>query len=203
MAILFPVGRSRDRILRLFAEAGIDAARIDFIDRQPRREYLAEFNRIDLCLDTLPYNGHTTSLDGLWMGVPTLTMVGKTIVGRAGLSQLSNLNLPEFITHTREEFIAAAVQLAADPQPLATLRQSLRAGWNRPSSWTVRASPKKSNPPTASRGKSTSNPSARPEICDSSPGGGSDPWNPQTTVGPYNPSTSVAAFQFTWSVLTW
>ena len=47
-------------------------------------------------LETLPYNGHTTSLDAFWMGVPVISLVGPTVVGRAGLSQLTNLGLPNW-----------------------------------------------------------------------------------------------------------
>ena len=62
---------------------------------RPRRAYLETYQRIDLCLDTLPYNGHTTSLDAYWMGVPVVTRVGRTVAGRAGWSQLNNLELTE------------------------------------------------------------------------------------------------------------
>ena len=51
------------------------------------------YHQIDIGLDTFPYNGHTTSLDSFWMGVPVVTLVGQTVVGRAGLSQLTNLGL--------------------------------------------------------------------------------------------------------------
>ena len=61
----------------------------------------------------LPYNGHTTSLDAFWMGVPTLTLVGKTVVGRAGWSQLCNLGLQELAAETPEQYVALAARLAA------------------------------------------------------------------------------------------
>ena len=60
----------------------IDPQRIQFLDRQPRLEYLQTYNQFDIMLDTVPYNGHMTSLDSLWMGVPVVTLVGKTVVGR-------------------------------------------------------------------------------------------------------------------------
>ena len=67
---------------------------------QPRPQYLELYHGIDVGLDTFPYNGHTTSLDSFWMGVPVVTLVGQTVVGRAGLSQLTNLGLPELVGHT-------------------------------------------------------------------------------------------------------
>ena len=77
-------------------------------------------------LDTLPYNGHTTSLDSFWMGVPVVTLVGKTVVGRAGLSQLSNLGLTELVAQTPEQFVQIACDLARDLERLKTLRSELR-----------------------------------------------------------------------------
>ena len=70
---------------------GISPDRIELIARRPRLQYLELYHRIDVGLDTFPYNGHTTSLDSYWMGVPVVTLVGQTVVGRAGLSQLTNL----------------------------------------------------------------------------------------------------------------
>ena len=58
----------------------IDPARIQFIDYVPRRDYLKAYERIDICLDTFPYNGHTTSLDAAWMGVPVVTLCGRVAV---------------------------------------------------------------------------------------------------------------------------
>jgi len=79
-----------------------------------------------MVLDTFPYNGHTTSLDSLWMGVPVVTLVGQTVVGRAGLSQLMNLGLPELIAETPQQFVDVAVRLAGDLPRLAELRATLR-----------------------------------------------------------------------------
>jgi predicted O-linked N-acetylglucosamine transferase (SPINDLY family) len=107
-------------------EQGVSATRLDFVRSQPRREYLAEYSRIDLCLDTLPYNGHTTSLDALWMGVPLITRLGSTVVGRAGWSQLSNLGLTELAAHSDDAFVAIATKLASDLPRLAELRRTLR-----------------------------------------------------------------------------
>ena len=73
----------------------IDPGRIEFADYRSRDAYLELFRRIDISLDTFPYNGQTTSLDSLWMGVPAVTLIGATVVGRAGFGQLTNLGLPE------------------------------------------------------------------------------------------------------------
>jgi predicted O-linked N-acetylglucosamine transferase (SPINDLY family) len=84
------------------------------------------YHKIDLGLDPLPCNGHTTSLDAFWMGVPILTMPGKTMVGRAGWSQLCNLDLKELAAETPEQYIAKVAQLAGDLPRLEDLRRTLR-----------------------------------------------------------------------------
>jgi protein O-GlcNAc transferase len=125
LLLLVPSASARERLLGQVA-GQIAPERISFVFRQPKRDYLATYDRIDVVLDTLPYNGHTTSLDALWMGVPVLTLAGQTVVGRAGVSQLMNVGLPEWITHTPEEFVARAASIAGDIAALAALRRTLR-----------------------------------------------------------------------------
>jgi predicted O-linked N-acetylglucosamine transferase (SPINDLY family) len=119
-------GRCRESILNLLQSEGISADRIAFVERQPRPAYLSEYQRIDLCLDTLPYNGHTTSLDAFWMGVPVLTQIGRTVVGRAGLSQLMNLQLPDFAAENEEQFFTLGQRWAKDLPALTEIRRTLR-----------------------------------------------------------------------------
>jgi protein O-GlcNAc transferase len=77
-------------------------------------------------METFPYNGHTTSLDAFWMGVPVVTLSGKTVAGRAGRSQLSNLGLPDLIANTAEQYVQLVVSLCNDLPRLANMRQTLR-----------------------------------------------------------------------------
>jgi predicted O-linked N-acetylglucosamine transferase (SPINDLY family) len=126
LIMLVPAGSARQRTIEAFGRLGIDASRIEFVSRQQRAAYLEVYHRIDIGLDTFPYNGHTTSLDSYWMGVPVVTMVGKTIVGRAGLSQLINLGLTDLAADTEEEFVRLAVDLARDLPRLGRLRKELR-----------------------------------------------------------------------------
>jgi predicted O-linked N-acetylglucosamine transferase (SPINDLY family) len=118
--LLAPPGQSRDWVRRTLGD------RVDFVSRSDRPGYLRYYHRIDVGLDTLPYNGHTTTLDSLWMGVPVVTLVGNTVVGRAGFSQLSNLNLIELVTRTPDEFVRVAKELAGDRAGLSDLRRTLR-----------------------------------------------------------------------------
>jgi protein O-GlcNAc transferase len=116
----------RRRARDIIGAAGIDPDRVRFTGRVPRPEYLGLYNQIDVALDTVPFNGHTTSLDALWMGVPVVTRVGPTVVGRAGSSQLSNLGLGELVARSDEEFVSVAAGLAGDLPRLAGLRAGLR-----------------------------------------------------------------------------
>ena len=104
----------------------VDPKRIDFVSRELRRPYLEYYNQIDLCLDTMPYNGHMTSLDALWMGVPVITLVGRTPVGRAGLSLAANLDLMQLCAQTEDDFVRIAIDWSSDLQRLSQLRSDLR-----------------------------------------------------------------------------
>jgi protein O-GlcNAc transferase len=119
-------GSHRQRTQDFFVREGISADRITFVTRQPRRKYLEQYQQIDIGLDTFPYNGHTTSLDAFWMGVPVVTLVGHTVVGRAGFSQLTNLGLPELIANTTDEYVAIVAALSRDLPRLSHLRSTLR-----------------------------------------------------------------------------
>jgi predicted O-linked N-acetylglucosamine transferase (SPINDLY family) len=117
---------SRVRVLEAIRKEEIKADRITFIARQSRWKYLNEFTKIDLCLDTFPCNGHTTSLDSVWMGVPVVSRIGPIAMGRAGFSQSSNLGLTELTAKSDDEFVKTAVELASDLPRLTELRRTLR-----------------------------------------------------------------------------
>jgi protein O-GlcNAc transferase len=105
---------------------GIARDRVIFAPRAARGDYLAGYHTCDIALDSFPYNGHTTTCDALWMGVPVVSLVGRTHVSRAGLSVLSAAGLRELTTRTGEEYVRAAVGLASDLPKLVALRQGLR-----------------------------------------------------------------------------
>lgn len=124
--ILAVAGTARGSLLDQFRQLGLTQERIEFIDKLSRAEYLKQYNRIDIMLDTFPYSGHTTVLDALWMGVPVVTLLGRTSVGRCGASALQNLELAELIGRTPQEYVDRAVILANDRPRLQQLRSSLR-----------------------------------------------------------------------------
>ncbi len=126
LILLSDPGSHRQMTRDQFERLGVDPNNIEFVDRQERDDYLRLYHRIDIGLDTFPYNGHTTSLDSLWMGVPVVTLIGETAVGRAGFSQLSNIDLKDLAAANDEQFVKIAVELARDLDRLAGLRASLR-----------------------------------------------------------------------------
>lgn len=117
---------ARRRLRDAFAAHGIGAQRLQFEVWGDMREYLARFGEVDIALDTVPFNGGTTTFHALWMGVPIVTLLGTAALGRVGASILGNLSLPEFIAHSPDEFAAICVRLARDKGSLARLRAELR-----------------------------------------------------------------------------
>src|SRR5262249_23658437 len=114
LVMLTVPGSHRQRTLAFLHEQGIAPERVQLAAPQSRHKYLELYHHIDIALDTFPYNGHTTSLDALWMGVPVITLPGERPVSRAGLSQLTNLGLPELIAQSDDDYLSLAVQLSRD-----------------------------------------------------------------------------------------
>jgi protein O-GlcNAc transferase len=126
LLLLAPEGGHREQLRKTFETMGIAGDRVEYCGKCSRDEYLRRYDRIDIALDPLPYNGITTTLDALWMGVPVVSLTGETAAGRAGLSLLSTVGLPELATRTTEEFVRVASGLAQDLPRLSALRSTLR-----------------------------------------------------------------------------
>ena len=108
------------RVRQWFETQGFAADRLELISRTASRaEFLRLFARIDIALETFPYNGGTTTCEALWMGVPTPTFPGNTIVSRIGLSILAASGLQEWIAVSKEEYLLLLVSLAGDWPRLA------------------------------------------------------------------------------------
>ena len=123
--LLFVIERENigERFRDLFARRDIDPARLTFVSRQDRPSYLKQYAEIDIALDPFPYNGHMTSCDAFWMGVPVVSLSGQTSVGRGGESLLASLDLLELLADSRDRYVQIAVSLAND---LPASRQSAR-----------------------------------------------------------------------------
>jgi predicted O-linked N-acetylglucosamine transferase (SPINDLY family) len=112
--------------LRLEAEQrGVTPERLIFAPKAGVADHLARHRLADLCLDTLPYNAHTTASDALWAGLPVLTCLGEAFAGRVAASLLRAIGLDALITRTLGEYEALALRLARDPAYLATLKDTL------------------------------------------------------------------------------
>lgn len=126
LLVLEQPGRGRDNLLARMKSQGIDPERVEFVAHRRREEYLRTYHQIDVVLDTFPYTGHTTTLDSLWMGVPVVTRIGPTVVGRGSFSQLFHLDLLDLAADSEEKFVEAAVRITSDLPRLAKLRGELR-----------------------------------------------------------------------------
>ena len=116
----------RQNTVERFAAHGIAADRLILEEPSPRAEYLASYSRVDIALDPFPYTGGTTSAEGLWMGVPVLTLAGDRLLSRQGVGLLMNAGLPDWVAANADDYVARAVSHAGDLPRLAALRQRLR-----------------------------------------------------------------------------
>jgi predicted O-linked N-acetylglucosamine transferase (SPINDLY family) len=115
------------KVLGRFAGAGVSPDRLEFVGWQNWRAYMETYGRIDISLDPFPFGGGITTFDSLWMGVPVVTLSGRTAVGRGAHSILANVGLPELVATTGEEYVRIGVELAGDLPRLTTLRAGLRS----------------------------------------------------------------------------
>jgi predicted O-linked N-acetylglucosamine transferase (SPINDLY family) len=110
----------------VFAEEGIDPARVTILGRGDRAEHFTAYQGIDIALDPFPHGGGMTTLDALWMGVPVVTWAGATISSRLAAASLTALGLTDCIAPSIEAYVDLAVAKAADLVVLAALRKTLR-----------------------------------------------------------------------------
>ena len=96
--------------------------------KKDKKNHLEDYNKIDITLDTFPYNGVTTSFESIWMGVPVLVLKGSRFVSRCGYSINKNLELEDLIANDKEDYLLKATKLASkeNRQKLNELRKSLR-----------------------------------------------------------------------------
>ena len=120
---------------------GISKSRIEVLPRMLEQAYLESHNRVDLILDTFPFNGLTVSMNALWMGVPCVTLLGNTSASRAGCSLLNRLDLGCLVASSAQEYVNIAVHHARKPEFLASarerLREKMRATWTDAAAYTA------------------------------------------------------------------
>jgi protein O-GlcNAc transferase len=106
--------------------AGIAKERLIFASRMPIEDHLARHIHADLFLDTLHYNAHTTASDALFMGLPLLTCIGKTLASRVAASLLYRINCEDLVTDDMTVYVQKAIELASNPAQLLQLKQKIR-----------------------------------------------------------------------------
>jgi predicted O-linked N-acetylglucosamine transferase (SPINDLY family) len=116
---------ARDNLLRRFTSAGIEAKRIVFTKVVSYEEHLARLTLADLGLDTFPYNGHTTTSEQLWAGLPVLTLKGSHFASRVSESLLHAVGVPELIAETEDDYVRMAVDFFKNRQSLEPFKARL------------------------------------------------------------------------------
>lgn len=118
------------RILAQLAEFGVGPERVLFLPPVPGADYarhMALYDRIDIALDTMPFNSGTTAFDALWMGVPLVALEGRRVCSRMASSIVRVLGHPEWVAQDEEEYVRIVAALARDVEGREKLRRTQRA----------------------------------------------------------------------------
>ena len=113
-------------MLTRLANVGISAERVAVFGPTAHLEYLNSHADVDIILDTFPYNGGTTTCESLWMGVPTVSLAGKTLIERQGAGLLNSAGLDSWVVTTPEDYVTKAIYWARHTKELGALREKLR-----------------------------------------------------------------------------
>lgn len=122
----FDEAATRERFAQSFDAHGIPADRLEMLGWSMPAETLPCYHRVDIALDTFPYNGGLTTCEAIWMGVPVVTCPGETFAGRHGLAHLTAAGLTETIASDPDHYVQIAVDLANDLPHLAKWRAAQR-----------------------------------------------------------------------------
>ena len=121
----FGIAEFKKNFIKNFTDLNISEERIIIHDPLPRKQLLELYNEIDICLDTFPYGGGTTSFESAYMGVPLLTLKGDTFLHNCGSSINNNLDMKEWITLSRDEYIKKAFEFSSNIEKLNKTRSEL------------------------------------------------------------------------------
>lgn len=118
---------TEERLRSYAAQHGIARQRLVFAEKLANHSHLARYPLADLFLDTTPYGAHTTASDALWMGVPVLTLSGRSFASRVCGSLVRSAGLPNMVTTSATEFVERAITFGRNPSLLAPMRETLLA----------------------------------------------------------------------------
>ncbi|WP_201449690.1 tetratricopeptide repeat protein [Bradyrhizobium sp. Ai1a-2] len=118
---------TRDAIYNLLGQGGVPRERVELVGEGEQLKLLQAYGEVDLALDPFPYSAGVTTLEAMWMGVPTVTFVGETFAGRHSAAHLTAAGLSSFCTYSIDDYVAMAVDWTHRRDELAELRCGLRA----------------------------------------------------------------------------
>lgn len=118
--------KTKNYFRQLFINEGIDSSRLELKATGPRNEFLENYHKIDICLDTFPYTGGSTSMEAMAMGVPVPTQETNLFTGRMTAVIWDILGIPEMITYTDKDYVDLVVKLANDRDRLVYYKKNLR-----------------------------------------------------------------------------
>lgn len=122
-----PSGFDKSTLAAAFAANGISPERISYYGRTNVEDYLALYNKIDICLDSFPFNGGTTTHHGLWMGVPTLSIDGSLLASRSAAAILGQVGMQGFLARDLDDFVVRGKYWCDNLEKLSEIRMSLRS----------------------------------------------------------------------------
>lgn len=118
---------TRDAVYGVLARGGVPRERVELVGETEQTKLLQAYGEVDLALDPFPYSAGVTTLEAMWMGVPTVTFVGDTFAGRHAATHLIAAGLDGFCTASVDDYVAMAVEWTRRRDELADLRRGLRA----------------------------------------------------------------------------
>lgn len=126
--LLTGTAETNERLRQKAAELGVAPERLVFAEKMANPDHLARYPLADLFLDTFPYGSHTTASDAMWMGVPILTLPGRSFAARVCTSLVHAAGIPEMVCKTPEDYVARATAFGRDRSSLQPIRDRLTAG---------------------------------------------------------------------------
>jgi predicted O-linked N-acetylglucosamine transferase (SPINDLY family) len=116
---------AKENILQEASKNGVSEDRFVFAMKLPNDMHLARIKLADLFLDTYPYGAHTTASDAIRVGLPIITLQGKSFASRVSASLLHSIDLDELITSSREEYLKLALELASNKKKINLLKSKI------------------------------------------------------------------------------
>lgn len=130
-SVLWLLGATKEaneRLRQAAVERGVAGERLIFAEKVPNPEHLARYPLADLFLDSMPYGAHTTAADSLWMGVPILTLSGRSFASRVCTSVIRAAGIGELECSSPEDYVARAVELGQNREKIAAIKAKLAVG---------------------------------------------------------------------------